>query len=83
MDVLRQELGLRVPEDVSVVGFDDVPQAAWGAYRLSTMAQDVRAMVEQTVAVLLARIAQPSGMQAPHQAVVPCRWIERATVRPA
>ena len=83
MDVLRQELGLRVPEDVSVVGFDDVPQAAWGAYRLSTMAQDVHAMVERTVAVLLARIAQPSGLQAPHQTVVPCRWIERTTVRPA
>jgi DNA-binding LacI/PurR family transcriptional regulator len=83
MDVLRQELGLRIPEDVSVVGFDDVPQAAWGAYRLSTMAQDVHAMVERTVAVLLARIAQPSGLQAPHQTVVPCRWIERATVRPA
>lgn len=83
MDVLRQELGLRIPEDVSVVGFDDVPQAAWGAYRLTTMAQDVHTMVEQTVAVLLARIAQSSGLQAPHQAVVPCRWIERATVRPA
>jgi DNA-binding LacI/PurR family transcriptional regulator len=82
LDVLREELGLRVPQDVSVVGFDDVPQAAWGAYRLSTMAQDVEAMVERTVDMLLARIGQPPGTRLPPQEPVPCRWVERATLRP-
>lgn len=83
LDVLREELGLRVPQDVSVVGFDDVPQAAWGAYRLSTMAQDVEAMVERTVDMLLARIGQPPGTRLAPQEPVPCRWVERATLRPA
>ena len=32
MDVLRIELGLNVPEDVSLVGYDDVSAAGWAAY---------------------------------------------------
>lgn len=54
MDVLRYEFGLSVPEDVSVVGFDDVPPAAWPAYNLTTYRQRVGAMVEETVAIVTA-----------------------------
>jgi DNA-binding LacI/PurR family transcriptional regulator len=56
MDVLRFELGLRVPDDVSVVGFDDVPPAAWPAYNLTTYRQPVDLMVAETVAMLIAKI---------------------------
>ena len=56
MDVLRSELGLRVPDDVSVAGFDDVPPAAWPAYDLTTFRQRVNRMVAETVTTLMARI---------------------------
>ena len=56
MDTLRHELGLRVPQDVSVVGYDDVPMAAWPAYGLTTIRQPVNRMVEATVAALLNQI---------------------------
>jgi DNA-binding LacI/PurR family transcriptional regulator len=58
MDALRGA-GLRIPADVSVVGYDDVPLAAWGAYDLTTLRQPVNRMVEATVETLLAQIDDP------------------------
>ena len=59
MDCLRSELGLRLPQDVSVVGFDDVPIAAWPAYDLTSYRQPLNRMVAETVATLMERIAAP------------------------
>jgi len=80
MDVLRNELGLRIPQDVSVVGFDDVPQAAWGAYQLTTIVQSVPEMVDATVALLSEQMQEQSLTR---NVIVPCRLAERATVRSA
>ena len=60
-DVLRAELGLRVPQDVSVVGYDDVPPAAWAAYDLTTVRQRANLMVEHTVDLLLGQIETPDA----------------------
>jgi len=60
MDTLRFELGLNVPEDVSVVGFDDVPAAGWLAYNLSTVRQPANRMVADTVEILLDQIENNS-----------------------
>ena len=57
MDTLRFGLGLSVPDDVSVFGYDDVPIAAWPAYDLTTIRQPVNQMVDATVEVLFSLIA--------------------------
>ncbi len=59
MDVLRFELGLRIPEDVSVVGYDDASIAAWPSYDLTTIRQRANLMVDETVAIMLSRIKTP------------------------
>ena len=59
MNCLRSELGLRLPNDVSVVGFNDVPIAAWPAYDLTSFRQPLNRMVAETVATLMERIAAP------------------------
>lgn len=68
MDTLRFELGLSVPDDVGVVGYDDVPIASWPAYDLTTIRQPVNRMVEATVEVLLARI---NGDDEPRRVLIP------------
>ena len=59
MDQVRR-MGLSIPGDVSVVGYDDVPLAAWGAYDLTTVRQPVNRMVEATVETLMAQIEDPA-----------------------
>ncbi|MDJ0821049.1 MAG: LacI family DNA-binding transcriptional regulator [Paracoccaceae bacterium] len=56
MDHLRFIMGWRVPEDVAIVGYDDVPMAAWAGYDLTTIRQPVGQMVEATVTALLAAL---------------------------
>jgi DNA-binding LacI/PurR family transcriptional regulator len=56
MDTLRYELGLRVPEDVSVVGYDDIEMASLPTYDLTTMAQPLDRMVAASMRVLMDKI---------------------------
>ncbi len=53
MDVLRFQIGLTVPADVSVVGYDDVPLSGWPTYDLTTVRQPANRMVSETVDILL------------------------------
>jgi DNA-binding LacI/PurR family transcriptional regulator len=61
MDVIRFELGLKIPEDVSVVGYDDVPVASWPAYNLTTVRQPANRMVAETVSILIDSIENKSN----------------------
>ena len=80
MDVLRFELGLRVPEDVSVIGFDNVPQADWASYRLTTVEQQLEPMVEATVG-LLQRYLRDDRQSQSENVVVPIQLVKRESVR--
>lgn len=77
MDALRGELHLRVPQDVAVIGFDNVPQAAWGGYSLSSIEQDAQAMIEATVRLMIERIHDET--LSPQHVKLPVRLIERAS----
>lgn len=53
-----QEQGLRVPQDVSVMGFDDIPGAAFHTPSLTTVRQPLQRMGEVAAEALLDRIEQ-------------------------
>jgi len=56
MDVARFELGLSIPDDISIIGYDDVGPAHWDAYGVTSMSQPHRRMVEATVEILMSQI---------------------------
>ena len=80
LDTLRHELGLAVPQDVSVVGFDNVPQAAWASYELTTFEQPVQPMVEATVELLQSYLRQAQTPPS-RNLVVPGQLIIRQSAR--
>lgn len=79
MDVLRFDLGMRVPQDVAVVGYDDVPAAAWPTYDLTTVRQPANRMVAQTVEILLEKIENPKAK--PRRVEIDGPLIERGSTR--
>ena len=52
IDALRNEAGVRVPEEVMIAGFDDIPAAGWASYSLTTIRQEVDQMVQAAVDIL-------------------------------
>ena len=79
LDAARFEFGLKVPRDLCVIGFDDIEQAGWAAYRLTTFAPPISAIADY-VADLIAASEDP-GEAAPRRAFEPA-LVWRGTVRP-
>jgi DNA-binding LacI/PurR family transcriptional regulator len=59
MDAARYRLGVKVPDDLSIVGFDGVGPAQWASYDLTTVRQPVRRMTEAAVSMILERVERP------------------------
>jgi DNA-binding LacI/PurR family transcriptional regulator len=72
------EAGRRVPADVSVIGFDDVPDAANYRPPLTTIRQDFTALAHRAVGALVADIEGDDGADA-SASVIPTVLIERAS----
>ncbi|AOJ66265.1 LacI family transcriptional regulator [Burkholderia ubonensis] len=62
IDTARQRFGLRVPDDLRVIGFDDIPAAAYDVYRLTTLRQDTQALANAAIDMLAERIDAQDGM---------------------
>lgn len=80
MDALRQQ-GLRIPEDVIIAGFDDIPAAGWGSYELTTFLQDGARMVDETLRLIERYIDPDTPSTNGVSVVVPVQLIERATTQ--
>jgi DNA-binding LacI/PurR family transcriptional regulator len=81
LDAARTECGRRVPDDLSVIGFDDIPQAGWSAYRLTTFRQPVEDVAGAVMEMIRRRAEHPAAARA--LTTVPVWLIARSTVRPS
>ncbi len=75
----RFDLGLRVPLDFSLIGFDDIPAAAWPGHQLTTIRQPIRRMIREAVSILAEAMEAPG--EPPHTRLFPGTLILRDTVR--
>lgn len=55
----RHDFNLKIPEDLSLIGFDDIPSVAWPDHQLTTIRQPVTRMVRKTVDILVERMENP------------------------
>jgi len=69
------EAGRRVPEDVSVVGFDDIPEAAYLTPPLTTIRQDFGEVGRRSLDLMLAQLATGNRMDS--KLLVPAQIVVR------
>lgn len=73
-----QNAGKRIPEDYSVIGFDNLPESAWSCPALTTVDQNIRKLMEMAKKTLWGN----AGAKPPHYKVEPLLVIRGSTGRP-
>ena len=79
MDVARYEFGLRVPNDISIVGYDNVGPARWPSYAITSVEQPVAEMVDASVKMILETLEDRSII--PGHARIPGDLVIRGSAR--
>ncbi|MEV4847421.1 substrate-binding domain-containing protein [Micromonospora matsumotoense] len=84
LGVLRalHEAGRRVPDEVSVVGFDDVPDAGYFLPPLTTVRQDFAQLGRRSLDLLLARLDGLGPQAAPERVLLIPRLVVRGSTAP-
>ena len=78
LDMLRNKHAISIPEQMSLIGYDDIPQASWAFSNLTTIRQPVEVFAQVTVDLLKKRIENPGSE--PKSEIIDVNLIERGTV---
>ena len=73
-----KDMGVEVPAKLSIIGFDDIPEAAWSAYALTTMRLPVNRMIDGTISLLERTLATPTK---PETQIFPALLVARRSAR--
>ncbi|MEM9581715.1 MAG: LacI family DNA-binding transcriptional regulator [Pseudomonadota bacterium] len=73
--------GLRVPEDVALIGLNDMEMAGWDNIALTTIHQPIQQIISSSIELVVAMLDDPDRY--PEARLFPCHVVERATLQPA
>jgi DNA-binding LacI/PurR family transcriptional regulator len=75
-----RSVGLRVPDDVGILGLNDMEMARWSLVNLTTIRQPIAAIISASLDLIVAAMAGTPGP--PGAQIFPCDLVERGTLRP-
>ncbi|PYG28833.1 LacI family DNA-binding transcriptional regulator [Pelagimonas varians] len=76
-----RESGLKVPEDVGIIGLNDMEMSGWENINLTTIHQPIRQIIKSSIELMVAMLDEPDRY--PEARIFPCSVVERGTLRPA
>lgn len=74
-----QSSGLKVPDDVGVIGLNDMEMAKWENINLTTIQQPLKPIIQTSIEVVVSLLQAQN--QPPVARLFPCRLVERGTLR--
>ncbi len=74
-----QESGLHVPNDVGILGLNDMEMSRWENINLTTIHQPIKQIINSSVELMAAMLDEPDRY--PEARLFPCRVVERGTLR--
>jgi DNA-binding LacI/PurR family transcriptional regulator len=75
-----KDLGLKVPEDVGLIGLNDMEMSSWENIALTTIHQPIKQIINSSVELMSAMLDEPDRY--PEARLFPCKVIERNTLLP-
>lgn len=75
-----QDAGLRIPDDIGIIGLNDMAMSRWQNINLTTIRQPVAQIIGASIDLVVETIRQPD--RHPETRLFSCRVIERGTLRP-
>lgn len=74
-----QDRGLRVPEDIGIIGLNDMDMARWPNINLTTIRQPIRQIIDSSIELVVAMLDTPDRQ--PEARLFACEVVERGTLR--
>lgn len=75
-----QTMGLSAPEDIGIIGLNDMEMSSWESINLTTIRQPIRQIIDSSIELVVAMLQEPDRY--PEARLFPCEVVERGTLRP-